>query len=167
MTDQADATTNAGDELRPARTTQEALELLDAGWARFREAVRGYPPERLDEPIGKGWSRKQLLAHIAAWHESASERLMGYLKTGQPQPLSTSADAQNQRTARLAMGRTGGEILHSLEATFARLRRLVAQLEDEQLQADDGWIGELLANNCYRHYAEHVADLASPEAAGH
>jgi hypothetical protein len=92
---------------------------------------------------------------------------MGYLKTGQPQPLSTSADAQNQRTARLAMGRTGGEILHSLEATFARLRRLVAQLEDEQLQADDGWIGELLANNCYRHYAEHVADLASPEAAGH
>ena len=78
--------------------------------------------------------------------------------------LTTTVDARNAQVARVAIGRTSGEILHSLDATYGRLRRSVGQLTDEQLQASDGWAAELIADNCYRHYAEHAPALAPPAA---
>jgi hypothetical protein len=150
-------------ELPAEATAEQTLELLDSAWGRFRRLAVSYPLERMDEPLGKGWTRKQMLAHIAAWHDSAADRLLGFVRTGAPQQLSTSVDAQNARVARSAIGRTSGEILHSLDATYGRLRRLVASLEDEHLRAEGGWAAELIANNCHRHYAEHASDLAQPD----
>lgn len=163
MTD-APATEPTGGEQPAARTVEEALAVLDRQWSRFRTLAFGYPAERMDEPLEKGWTRKQMLAHIAAWHESATERLARFLRTGRPEPLTTTVDARNAQVARVAIGRTSGEILHSLDATYGRLRRSVGQLTDEQLQTSDGWAAELIADNCYRHYAEHAPALAPPAA---
>ena len=116
--------------------------------------------------IGEGtWTRKQMLAHISAWHELTSDRLARYAEAGEPVglPGDEGEDAINTRTARGADGRTTGEILYGLDDSFRRLRRAVARLSDGQLAANDGWAAAVIAGNSFDHYTEHLPDL---DAAG-
>ncbi|CAN5723973.1 hypothetical protein BH23CHL7_BH23CHL7_09050 [soil metagenome] len=141
------------------QTRAEILARADEAWERFRAVVTSYPPEQMDARIGKGWSRKQMLAHIAAWHDSATDRLLAFAASGERQKLREGADAINGRVARAAAGRTAGEVGHAVDASFRRLRRQVEALTDEQLAAHDGWPVALIAGTTWEHYTEHGPDL--------
>ena len=114
----------------------------------------------MDERLSDGgWTRKQMLAHIAAWHDLAHDRLGKLITTGKSTPLTESDDAINARVARQATGRSAGEVLKEMEMTFNRLRRQLARLTDEQLEADEGWAVYVIAANTYEHYDEHRGDI--------
>lgn len=141
-------------------TTGDTLVLVDESFARFWERVMAFPPERLDEPIERGaWSRKQMLAHIAGWHDLTTERLLALAKNGEQRTYRESDDAINARFMRAAAGRTTGEIVQSVEASYRRLRRQIEMLSDEQLAMHGGWAAERIAGNTFEHYAEHEPDL--------
>jgi hypothetical protein len=150
------------EQLTPT-TVAATLEHIDAAWHEFRAVVSALPVERLDEPLADGWTRKQMLAHISAWHDYASDRLSVLQQTGEKRSLAEGVDEINARVARAAAGRTAGEVLEALEGSFRRLQRQVGHLSDQQLMAHDGWPAEVIAENTYRHYAEHVVDLQSVE----
>lgn len=148
------------------RTTPDTLALVDRSWQRFRAAAAAFPSERMDEHLTeRGWTRKQMLAHIAAWHDLTTERLGRMLATGEPVALTEATDAFNARVARQAVGRTAGEIQKEMEMTFNRLRRRIAQFTDEQLAAAEEWAAQVIAGNTYEHYEEHAADVRRPPAA--
>jgi hypothetical protein len=147
----------------PDPTLAATLERLDGAWREFRSLVAAFPLERLGDPIGSGWTRKQMLAHISGWHESAADRLLAFSKTGKPQPLPAAVDVFNARVARAAIGRTSGEVVDSLDSSFSRLRRQLAQLDDAQLVEDEGWALTLVAENTYEHYEEHAAELGTAD----
>jgi hypothetical protein len=138
------------------------LRRMDEAWERFRSLAAAYPPERMDERIGKEWTRKQMLAHVAGWHESAADRLSAFAASGERQWLTEDADVINRRIARAAAGRTAGEVLHAVETSFRRLRRQAEMLSDEQLAAHDGWPAALLGGTTWEHYDEHAPDLEAP-----
>ncbi|MDP8904300.1 MAG: ClbS/DfsB family four-helix bundle protein [Chloroflexota bacterium] len=145
----------------PPKTVAEMLERVDESWRPFSEAINRLPGERLGEQIGDGWTRKQMLGHIAAWHELTIERLVAFMADGQVHRLQEDDDVVNARVARRSDGRTAGEVVDAVETTFRRLRRQVAFLTDEQLAAHDGWAAAVIAGNTYEHYAEHIRDLES------
>lgn len=141
---------------------RNTLRRMDEGWATFGDRVRSIPAEQLPVQIAEGaWTRKQMLAHITAWHDLTSDRLAKFAEKGEPVglPGDEHEDAINTRTARGADGRTTGEILYGLDDSFRRLRRAVARLSDVQLAAEDGWAAAVIAGNSFDHYAEHLADL--------
>lgn len=146
-------------ERRPA-TVAETLHLVDEAWAGFYETLRRLRGEQLAERIDGGWTRKQMLAHIAAWHDLTIERLLAFMGDGEVHRLEEDDDVVNARVARTAEGRTTGEILDAVESSFRRLRRQVGYLTDEQLAAHDGWPAAVIGGNTYEHYAEHAPDLA-------
>jgi hypothetical protein len=136
------------------------LARVDDGWVHFRAAAGAFPSERLDERLSDGgWTRKQMLAHIAAWHDLAHDRLGKLISSGKSTPLTESDEQINARVARQATGRSGGEVLKEMEMTFNRLRRQLARLTDEQLEADNGWATYVIAANTYEHYDEHHDDV--------
>ncbi len=144
-------------------TTADTLDMVDQSFTAFWRQVTAYPPERMDEPVTKGtWTRKQMLAHVAGWHDMTTERLLGLAKNGERRALNQSDDATNARFARLAVGRTAGEVVQSVEASSRRLRRQIEMLTDEQLAAHGGWAARVIAANTYQHYAEHLPDLEPP-----
>jgi len=147
----------------PPNTVAATLERIDAAWREFHAALDAVPRERLDEPLADGWTRKQMLAHISAWHDYASERLARLMQTGEQHSLSEDVDEFNARVARAAAGRTAGEVLDALEGSFRRLQRQVSHLSDRQLASHAGWPAEVIAENTYRHYTEHDADLRPAE----
>jgi uncharacterized damage-inducible protein DinB len=64
-------------------TVKEVLSRMDDGWSTFVQAVRGLPAERLEQHLGEdGWTRKQMLAHIAVWHDLTIDRLAERAETG-------------------------------------------------------------------------------------
>lgn len=141
-------------------TTKEVLTCLDDGWSAFASAFRRLPAERLEGRLGENaWTRKQMLAHVAVWHDLTIDRLAEQGQTGQPVDAEEDEDGVNARAARNAVGRTTGEVILTLEESFRRLRREVARMSNEQLAAHDSWAASVIAANTWRHYSEHLADL--------
>ncbi|HUG47713.1 MAG TPA: DinB family protein [Candidatus Limnocylindria bacterium] len=141
------------------RSVGATLRRVDDAWQGFRRALADFPVEHLDQHIGEGWTRKQMLAHIAAWHELTVERLAAFARSGEMQPLAIPEDDMNARVARSAEGRTAGEVLAAADGSFRRVRQQIGYLSDEQLAAHDGWPAAVIAGNTYGHYAEHLRDL--------
>lgn len=145
-------------------TVREMLRRVDAAWPVFRASAARFPSERMDEHLTEdGWTRKQMLAHIAVWHDLTTERLGKLILSGKPVTLTDQPDAINARAARTAIGKTAGEVLGDIDGTFNRLRRQVQRLTDKQLVAHDYWAAQIIAGNTFEHYAEHMADVYMPE----
>ena len=161
----AEAEPVAQPEPKQPQTLTELLARVDDGWRQFRAMAGAFPSERMDERLNEGWTRKQMLAHVSAWHDLAHDRLGKLILTGESTQLSEKTDVINARVARQAIGRTAGEILKEMEMTFNRLRRQLVRLTDEQLAADDGWAASVIAGDTYEHYEEHWADVYMPVAA--
>jgi hypothetical protein len=142
------------------QSIRETLERMDEGWARFHGRVTSMPTERLEHRISEGqWTRKQMLAHIATWHDLTIDRLSRFAGSGEPAELAEHEDSINARAARAAEGRTTGEILLTMSDSYRRLRREVSSLSDAQLAAHQGWAAAVIAGNSYGHYEEHLPDL--------
>jgi hypothetical protein len=145
------------------QTMKEMDARVDGAWLQFLASASAFPSERMDEHLSEGgWTRKQMLAHISAWHDTAHDRLGDMIMTGKPSERTFDEDSFNARVARQAIGRTAGEILKEMEMTFNRLRRQLGRLTDQQLVADDGWAANVIAGNTYEHYQEHAADVYQP-----
>jgi hypothetical protein len=141
-------------------TVSELLARMDDSWAAFARRVRELPSQRLGDRLGDGgWTRKQMLAHIAVWHDLTADRLAEFADSGTPVELDEDDQVINARAARQAVGRSGGEVVAALDQSYRRLRREVARLTDEQLLAERSWATMVIRANTDRHYAEHAADL--------
>jgi hypothetical protein len=146
------------------RTVRDTLRHVDQAWHAFRVVANRFPNERMDERLGEeGWTRKQMLAHVAAWHDLTADRLVKFITTGEPPALAMETDAFNASVARRAIGKTAGEILKDIEATFNRVRRQMARLSDAQLASHDWWAAFVIGGNTYGHYQEHWTDIWTPE----
>jgi uncharacterized damage-inducible protein DinB len=146
-------------------TVKEMLARMDEGWIAFSDAVHALPSELFEVRLGEGaWSRKQMLAHIAAWHDITTDRLGELAETGEPVAETEGEDLVNARAARGAEGRTSGEIILALDESYRRLRREVARLTNELLAVQDSWAAGVIAGNTYRHHAEHLLDLDRRQA---
>lgn len=152
----------AGPPEKDQPLVRNTLRRMDEGWASFVGRVRAVRVEQLTVRIGDdGWTRKQMLGHIAVWHDLTADRLARFAESGEPAgvPNDESEDSVNARAARAADGRTTGEVVLGLDDAYRRLRRQVARLSDEQLAAHDGWAAAIVAGNTFDHYAEHLSDL--------
>jgi hypothetical protein len=145
------------------QTMKEIDARVDGAWLQFLASASAFPSERMDEHLSEGgWTRKQMLAHISAWHDAAHDQLGDMIMTGKPSERTFDEDPFNARVARQAIGRTAGEILKEMEMTFNRLRRQLGRLTDQQLVANDGWAASVIAGNTYEHYQQHAADVYQP-----
>lgn len=152
-------------------TTAALLARVDAGWAPFREAVRHLGRARLDEPTGAGWSFHDLIAHVAGWHDLTARRLRHLRTTGvRPGPGDEAAigvpafrDADELNARIVASHRLVGPeaLVDELDTTQRALREEIAQLSDDQVAADDGWVAAVVAANTFGHYAEHAKELGA------
>ena len=138
----------------------ETLARMDEGWSAFRRRVHALPGQAIEQRLAQGtWTRKQMLAHVATWHERTIEALAWLTDTGDLPGAPEETEVINARAARGAIGRTAGEVLFGLDDSYLHVQRAVARLTDAHLSAHDGWALVMIAGNTYDHYTEHLADL--------
>ncbi|HEY8239181.1 MAG TPA: DinB family protein [Candidatus Limnocylindrales bacterium] len=143
-------------------TSRTTIERMDEAWAAFHDRLQAVPAEHLDRHIGdEGWTRKQMLAHIAAWHDITADRLIQFAESDEPGSDPEPEDVVNARAARGAVGRTTGEVVMAMDDSFRRLRREVARLTDAQMAAHDDWASAIIVVNTIDHYTDHLEDLGA------
>lgn len=147
------------DEARP-KTLAEALERAAAGWAQLKAAYAGLSEEELTRPgVNGSWSVKDVVAHVAAWHDEAYRAISGALAGGEyPRFDDAAVDAFNARVYEARRDLPLDQVLADAERSHERLVALLRGLPEERYQRDERlqrWIG----GNTFGHYEEHLPDL--------
>ena len=133
------------------------------------EAIEHIPDERLLEPAMDNWTGKDLLAHMAWWHDHSVLVIEGLRADRQPydgtDPANTT-DAINERTRRDHLDDPPGLTRRAFNESFTRLLAALEQVTDEELFAADRWLwlgGEALVETILwdssRHYDAHREHL--------
>lgn len=144
------------------RTMREAHQ-------RVTDAIEHLADEWLLEPAMDNWTGKDLLAHMAWWHDHSALVIEG-LRTGrQPDDGSDPADttdAINERTHRDHLDDPPELTRRAFNESFTRLLAALEPVTDEELFAADRWPelgGEALVETILwdssRHYDAHREHL--------
>lgn len=139
-----------------AITTDRAtlLAMEREAFERWTASIAGVPG---DAPRGDGWTRKHVLAHIAAWHRFAAERL-AQLGRGEDRPPAAAA-AFNARVHEAAETQGWGDVRAEAEAARAAFLDAVEAVPQSLLEAGDGLGAYIVGANGSFHYEEHMADF--------
>jgi len=145
-------------------TTPDISELLariDEAWRPFREAVRGVGRARMNEPTDAGWTFRDLVAHVSAWHDLTTRRLRALLENGKLPgpgderslglPAFRGVDEFNARVT-ASHRLVGAEALvDELDTTYRAVRGAVAALTHEELHGDDDEVIAIVRGNTFGH----------------
>lgn len=177
-------------------SAKELVTLMSRAWWPFRVAARSLDAATLERPTAAGWTYKQMLGHVAAWHELAARRIRAFADQGVTDPAAGPDAAQrfdglgladadregllrawdmdgfNAAVSRAAAARSGAEVLGALDEGFRRLRDEVSRLTDEQVLANESdgrsFVHAIVEGDSFGHYTEHDAELRAglPATAG-
>lgn len=156
----------------------ELIHTLRAGYDRLAALVERIPDERLLEPAMGDWTGKDLLAHIAWWHDHSAQ-VVAALRAGQDpydrEAPANAVDARNDRILAEHRADPPEDARRALDDSFSRLVDALAPVSDAELLAADRWAwldGEALQETILwdssRHYEahlEHLEPLARPRQA--
>jgi uncharacterized protein (TIGR03083 family) len=143
----------------PPEDVAELVGRVEEGWRPFRDALDRIPESAFEEPVAGGWTRKQMLAHVAASHDLTAMQMRRFRETGQVPDVPTDEDALNAATAKEAAGRDAQTIVAEVRASYGRLLEEIRMLGDDDLAAADAWPVNVVAGNTHEHYADHLVDL--------
>lgn len=134
------------------RTALLALEQdLHARWQRV--VSRTSPDAKRED----GWTLREVVAHIAAWHRYAVERL-GQVAVGEGRQ-SVDADAFNAQVRADAAHKSWLDVQWDAEEAHRAFLEAIASTARPVLEADEGLGAFVVAVNGFGHYAEHLHDF--------
>lgn len=149
----------------------ELLRRLRDAHAPIAAAVAALPDEALlaGAPGMPGWTRKDVVAHLAWWHRHSTAVLRGlrtgvdpYPDAGEPFDL----DGLNARVLAENRARGTADVRADEAVSFAELVAAIGAASDQDL-FDAGavlWLGQpaasTVAGDTWDHYPEHLPHLA-------
>ena len=148
------------------RTT--LLEAIDEGRDRLDAALAMLPDETMADRIDDVWTRKDVVAHLAAWERRVVDLLDG-LRAGRAPDDHVETDELNARFHLESRDRPLDEVRSGERSAYLEVRAAIERASDEEL-FDGGhfaWTeGDPLADwfrgNTDEHYGEHLEQLTRP-----
>jgi hypothetical protein len=150
----------------------ELIRTIRGAHQNLARTIEDIPDASLLEPVMNDWTRKDLLAHMAWWHDH-SVLVIESLRAGR-QPYDGTApknttDALNERTHREHLADPPERTRQAFDESFTRLLAALERVTDDELFADDRWpwlSGEALVETILwdssRHYDAHREHLERP-----
>lgn len=139
------------------------------GHQRLVELIDQIPDERLLEPVMDGWTGKDILAHMAWWHDHSTLVVEG-LRAGRPPHEANdpaySTDALNEQVHREHVADPPELTRRAFSESFVRLLTALDPVTDEELFGADRWpwlggeaLAEMILWDSSRHYDAHREHL--------
>lgn len=148
----------------------ELIRTMREAHQRVSSAIEHVRDDRLLEPVMDDWTGKDLLAHVAWWHDH-SALVIEDLRAGRQPPDASdpanSTDAVNERTLREHRDDPADLTRRAFNESFTRLLAALEPVTEAELFANDRWPslhGEALVETILwdssRHYDAHREQLA-------
>ena len=147
----------------------ELIRTIREAHQRMAGAIEHIPDERLLKPATDDWTGKDMLVHMAWWHDHSVAVIEGLRAGREPydgnDPANTT-DAINERTHSKHLDDPPELARRAFNELLTRLLAALEPVTDEELFADDRWPwlgGEALAETILwdsaRHYEAHREHL--------
>jgi hypothetical protein len=147
----------------------ELIRTMRDAHQRVADAIQRIPDQRLLDSALDNWTGKDLLAHMAWWHDHSALVIEGLRAGRQPYDASDPAnttDAVNERTRRDHLDDPPELTRRAFSESFTRLLAALEPATDDELFAADRWKwldGEALVETILwdssRHYDAHREHL--------
>lgn len=145
-----DALSSEGVPLRRAAL----LALEHEAHARWLEVVERTPPAATR---GDGWTHKDVVAHVAAWHAFAVRRLRQIELGEHREPV--DGDALNAQVQAHTQGVPWETVLADGKQAHAAFLAAIEAAPASVLEGEDGFGAYVITVNGFGHYAEHLRDF--------
>ena len=149
----------------------ELIRTVRDAHRRMAGAIERITDERLLEPVMEGWTGKDVVAHMAWWHDHSAQVIDGLRAGREPydgDDAANTTDALNERTRREHVNDPPELVRRAFDDSFARLLAALEPLTDEELFTDDHWrwlggeaLAEMILWDSSRHYDAHRESLES------
>lgn len=151
-------------------TREELIQRINREYERLQRLIAGVDPGRLAaEPVFNGWTAKDVLAHLAVWQSITVTNLFR-LERGQPLLYANldpkKVDELNARFYQELKDWPPERVLADLEGSYRQLINRIRLLSEEELndprhfkQLRGRPLWQLIAEDTYEHYAEHLPAL--------
>ena len=134
----------------------ELLRVEDAGWQQLSERLHRISDDDWLRPgVNEGWTTKDIVAHIAVWHASATDRLESFRMTGTLPPLHADVDTINKDQYERCRDLTLREVRAMSGASRHRFREEIALLPPDPEER----VAMLVHGDGSEHYDEHIVQL--------
>jgi hypothetical protein len=134
----------------------ELLAVEDAGWQQLSARLHRMSDDDWTRPgVNQEWTTKDLVAHIAVWQASATDRIESFRMTGTLPPLQADVDTINKDQYERCRDLTLKEVRAMSGASRHRFREEIALLPPDP----DERVAKLIYGDGREHYDEHIAQL--------
>ena len=144
-----------------AATKEELLNEAAREYKTFHEALQGLNEAQMSEVWLGTWSVKDIVAHIAGWHEEMGPALERLARGERPIREGVSYDDVDAWNARFASARRGtpvADVLLELDKTHEYFLRTAAGVPAERFQVGKtAW--KIVDQNTAHHYREHAEQV--------
>jgi hypothetical protein len=136
------------------------LREADQAFGELREAIDGLTEEEMGQAWLGAWGVREILIHIAGWHDEVVEALGRVAKGGAPYAPGTydDFDAWNARFVDRKAGVKSADVLAELEQSHRRLVAAAA-VAPEPLFVPGGAARDPFEGAAAPHYREHAAQI--------
>ena len=139
---------------------ERLLREADEAYAELRQAIEGLSDDEMRQAWLGTWGVREILIHIAGWHDVAGATL-GHIARGEsPYPPGTynDFDAWNARFVLQKTDVKSGDVLAQLDVSHKSFVEAARAVPDEHFEAG-GTARETFENNGPEHYHEHTAQI--------
>ena len=141
----------------------EKATLLRDGDEAFRalhQAIEGLSDAEVQEVWLGTWGVREILIHIAGWHEATAQALRRVARGEAPYPAGTydDADAWNARFVEEQRGVKAAEVLARLDTTYQEFVAAAGQVP-ESLFEPGGAARDLFDGSGPAHHREHTGQI--------
>ena len=149
----------------------ELLGTITTAHHELSDLLRRISDDRLRHRAMDEWTGKDLVAHLAWWHDH-SALVVAEMRAGREpydgKDPAYATDAINERVQREHVDDPPEVVRVAFQRSFERLRAVLEPLSDDDLFVADRWpwlegeaLVEMVLWDTSRHYEEHVEYLAS------
>lgn len=140
---------------------QAIIRRVEDGFRELLAAVTGLDEGAMSRRFYGDWNAKDILAHIAGWHEQMTAAMDRMARGERPTPEGTDYSDADQWNARFAaaMRPQGAEtIIAALRQSHANFVRAARAIPDDRY-GEGKTINRLLESAGWGHYDEHLPAL--------
>ena len=130
---------------------------LESGFQKLLASFKDLDDRAMQRVFYGSWSVKDILAHIAGWHQQMTGALERMARGERPTPEGvdySDGDAWNAKFASAMRAQSPPTVVAILRQSFANYLRAARALPDDRF-GDGKTANRLLETSGYGHYAEH------------
>lgn len=139
-----------------------------AAYSEFRAAVEELSEQQMMKPFMGDWSVREVVGHIAGWHDQMALGLERMAEGQRPTPEGVDwGDIQgfNMRFATDVSGANPVELLQKLDSDAERFVTALQALPDDRF-GEGKTVNRMAAGAGYEHFREHAHEIKEARSAG-